>query len=241
MRFLKESTDIFNVGNTEVIKNPTDREYRELYNDIRKDLGSRYDYKTFEPLIRITYDDAGNEYIWDSRKSTHYSIENDIRKRFGVRVNQNKNFDLDESYLDKEEKFYDYGTDEVTSYNANNFFDTNRTGFSYYDNFLNDKDLQYMQKAKGLTGHIEEMSPRDYFKYSAQFFNMSPETLINKIKNDEEAMNNLREMASKYKRRLMLPYLNFSNNQQEGNHRMLLAAELLGWDTKLPVLCIYDY
>ena len=150
-------------------------------------------------------------------------------------------FKLIEAYLDPEEKLYDYGTEQVVSYNDNNLFDETRTGFSYYDNFLNDKDLEYMQKSKGLTGHIEYMTPKDYFKWCAKFFNKDVDYLIDRIIEDKDSLNNLREVTSKYKRRLMLPYLNFSNNQQEGMHRMFLAAELFNWDTKFPVLCVYDY
>ena len=80
-----------------MIQNPTDDIYRELYQEIRKRLGNSYDYKAHEPLIRSTYDNKGNEYIWDAFKSTHCNVENEIRRRFNVKVNQNKNFDLDES------------------------------------------------------------------------------------------------------------------------------------------------
>ena len=133
---------------------------------------------------------------------------------------------LKEAYLDDTERLYDYGTEKVNNYNVDNFFDTSRTGFSYYDNFLNDKDLEYMQKSKGLTGHIEYISPKNYFKYCADFFNKNPIDLIQRIAEDEESLNDLREVVTKYKRRIMLPYLNFSNRQQEGMHRMFVAAEI---------------
>ena len=98
MRFLKESTEVFDVYGTEVIKNPTDQEYRQLYQEIRKSLGDKYDYQSYEPLIRHTYDNQGNEYIWDSLDSIHYYIENAIKKKYGVKVNQNKNFDCEKLF-----------------------------------------------------------------------------------------------------------------------------------------------
>lgn len=66
-----------------------------------------------------------------------------------------------ENYSEDEEEFFDYGTSAV---DGKDIFDLTKTGYSYYDNFLNKKDLEYMQKSKGLTGRIEYMRPGDYFK-----------------------------------------------------------------------------
>ena len=46
-------------------------------------------------------------------------------------------------------------------------FDESRTGMSYYDNFLNEEDLKYKQKAKNLTGYTVYMSPNEYFQICA--------------------------------------------------------------------------
>lgn len=93
---INESTDVFYVGDTEVIQNPSDTEYRQFYSEIKKGLGVRYDYRIHEPLVRYTYDDKGNYYIWNAFKSTHYGIEKEIKQRYNVRVHQGKLFDIDE-------------------------------------------------------------------------------------------------------------------------------------------------
>ena len=45
---------------------------------------------------------------------------------------------------------------------------------------------------------------------------------------------------NKYKRKFPLPYLNIATKQQEGRHRMYVAGELFGWDTRFPVLVVQD-
>ena len=54
----EEVTNVFYVGKTEVLKNPTDSEYRQLYNEQRK-----LHPNTNEPLIRQTFGEFGNYYI----------------------------------------------------------------------------------------------------------------------------------------------------------------------------------
>ena len=44
-----------------------------------------------------------------------------------------------------------------------------KTWMSYYDNFLNEKDLAYMQKAKNRTGEIVMMSPNSYYEQCSVF------------------------------------------------------------------------
>ena len=49
-------------------------------------------------------------------------------------------------------------------------FDTTTTNTSYYDDFLTPEGLAYKQKAKNLTGHIEYMTPAEYFEYGRSTF-----------------------------------------------------------------------
>ena len=94
---LTESTKIFNVGRVEVIQNPTDTEFRQMYKEQRE----LHPFVT-DPLIRHTYGEFGNYYIWPAYDSTHYSIELYIYKTFGERTNQNKDYDLfNHYYLDE--------------------------------------------------------------------------------------------------------------------------------------------
>ena len=98
-----------------------------------------------------------------------------------------------------------------------------------------------MKKNKGLTGRIEYMTPGDYFKYTGRFFNRSPQSDYESVIEDKETIKHLKDVILKYKRKFPLTYLNFSNNQQEGRHRMAVAAELFGWNEKFPVLVITNY
>lgn len=145
---------------------------------------------------------------------------------------------LIEDYLDKDNQFFDYGTSNVK---GNDIFDITKTGMSYYDNFLNPNDLQYMQKSKGLTGHIEYMRPGDYFKYTGMFFNKSPEQDYKDTIRNSDNIEHLKQVILKYKRKFPLPYLNFVDKQQEGRHRMAVAAQLFGWNEKFPVLVVTEY
>lgn len=145
---------------------------------------------------------------------------------------------LIEDYLDKDNQFFDYGTSDIK---GNDIFDITKTGMSYYDNFLNPKDLQYMQKNKGLTGKIEYMTPGDYFRYTGMFFNKSSEQDYKDTIRNSDNIEHLKQVILKYKRKFPLPYLNFTNNQQEGRHRMAVAAQLFGWNEKFPVLVVTKY
>lgn len=144
---------------------------------------------------------------------------------------------LDEASIDPEGKYTDYGTDKVTS---DNIFD-DRTHSSFYDQLLTNPD--YMAKEENLKGHIEMMSPREYYEECATkiFPNSSVESLVKSRSADPRVLDEIKEIIVKYKRQVFLPYLNFVEHNQEGLHRMLVAAELFGWDHKFPVLIIEHY
>lgn len=112
------------------------------------------------------------------------------------------------------------------------------TQTSYYDNFLNEKDLHYMQKAKNLTGEVVMMSPKEYFREAAKIFNTSVEALI-----EQRTDNSLSKYIEDMQRGDVFPlcYLNYAGETQEGLHRMLAAAEAFGWDIKYPVLVVEPY
>lgn len=112
------------------------------------------------------------------------------------------------------------------------------THVSYYNNFLNEKDLAYMQKAKNRTGEIEYMTPTQYYEECAdKIFEVS----VSRLKKQRSANANL---ISEYKKNMLagdkfpLCYLNYADQTQEGLHRMMAAGEAFGWDVKVPVLCV---
>ena len=81
----------------EIIKNPTrkmlrdlDKEQRELHPNI----------EPYEPVIRFTYGENGNEYIWPAYDAMHDTVERYIYKTFGEKTNQSKSFELFDTYYD---------------------------------------------------------------------------------------------------------------------------------------------
>lgn len=136
-------------------------------------------------------------------------------------------------YIDPDGKYSDYGTGHVTS---DNIFD-DRCHVPFYDQLFTNPD--YMAEHENLKGHIIKMSPREYYQICAyKIFDTTVESLKNNRARDTRVNEEIREIITKYKRQVFLPYINYAEKTQEGLHRMLVAAELFGWDHKFPVLII---
>lgn len=136
---------------------------------------------------------------------------------------------------------FDYGTGKVS---GQNIFDTTTTGMSYYDQLIpGDKENEYMRKNKNLQGEIVKMSPMEYYTECANNIFDSGHTVKDLIKQrtyDKNYIKELEEVITKKHTKYPMPYLNYAEKGQEGLHRMYVAGELFGWDTKFPVLVI-DY
>jgi hypothetical protein len=144
-----------------------------------------------------------------------------------------KGASINEASIDPDGKYTDFGTGKVT---GDNIFD-DKTHISFYDTFFTDP--KYMAEKENLKGHIEMMSPKEYYEECAnKIFNCPFESLVNGRKRDTVVNDEIKEIIVKYKRQVFLPYLNYANKNQEGLHRMLVAAELFGWEHKFPVLII---
>lgn len=207
-------------------------------------------------------------YSYDDRPSVHYyacpkcktlqsqvvrtdgpedlCIDNKLRKYQLVSSNKLESYEdasdyidkISESYLDDDQKFYDYHTGSVS---GSDIFDTHKTGYSYYDNFLDDPE--YMRKSKGKVGKIEMLTPEEYFQACADGFKVPYSQQIASTKADEEIIDHLKQVILQYKRKFPLTYLSKTSSdgfQQEGRHRMYVAGELVGWNTKFPVLIVRD-
>ena len=114
------------------------------------------------------------------------------------------------------------------------------TGTSYYNNFLNSKDLKYMQEQKNTTGAIVMMSPNTYFKESAEKIFKNRHT-VQEILHSREYDSELNEEyteAMKNGSKFPLCYLNYADDTQEGLHRMMVAGNIYGWQTAFPVLVV---
>ena len=114
------------------------------------------------------------------------------------------------------------------------------TNTSYYDNFLNEKDLEYMRKAKNRDGEIVMMTPDEYFEGASEIFNHrhSASELVDQ-RSDKYTDQYVEDMKNGDK--FPLPYLNFADPGQEGLHRMLAAKRAFGADVKYPVLVVTVY
>jgi hypothetical protein len=114
------------------------------------------------------------------------------------------------------------------------------THTSYYDNFLNEKDLEYMRDAKNRDGEIVMMTPDEYFEGASEIFNRrhsSSELVIQR--SDRYTDQYVEDMKNGDK--FPLCYLNFADPGQEGLHRMLAAKRAFGPDVKYPVLVVTVY
>ena len=143
---------------------------------------------------------------------------------------------LGEAFLDKEEKFYDYKTGNIE---GTNIFDTHRTGMSFYDDFFNPSGRDYLEREKNLKGTIEQMTPQEYYSECAtKIFTSSVEKLKTERKSDINTINHLNDVIDIYNKQFPIPIINYAEKEQEGLHRMYVAGERYGWNTKQPVLVI---
>ncbi|WP_026651320.1 hypothetical protein [Butyrivibrio proteoclasticus] len=77
---------VFYVRGTEVVKNPTSKEYQQMREDI---LAERPWLRgTDEPLLRHTWDEEGNEYYWEAMGGLHAQIEPAINQKYNTRTSQ---------------------------------------------------------------------------------------------------------------------------------------------------------
>ena len=199
-------------------------------------------FRVLEDLIDKAYNEGCTELLvlpQDTRQNRTYSFQTyssgdilkRIRKFYMSKILEESK--LNEASIDPEGKYTDFGTGKVTS---DDIFD-NRTHVSFYDQLFTNPD--YMAEKENLKGHIEMMSPREYYEECAnKIFNCSIESLVNGRKRDTVVNDEIKEIIVKYKRQVFLPYLNYAERNQEGLHRMLVAAELFGWDHKFPVLIV---
>ncbi len=143
------------------------------------------------------------------------------------------------AYLDKDRDIVDWGTGKASGTDI--FADT--TGTSFYDQLFTNKD--YMLEKENMVGTVEYMTPRQYFEECAKVFTehsdhaVTMDDLTQQRGRDKRIIDELSDIVTKYHTKLFMPYINYAEGQQEGLHRMLMAANMFGWDDeKFPVLVI---
>jgi hypothetical protein len=214
--------------------------YDDRYYVCIPDTITSQQHRAFESILEETQDESdGLMVLTPKNRQVYYKFDryspSDIVKRIrkfcvsGV-LEESK---LYEASIDPEGKYTDFGTGKVID---DNIFD-DRPHIPDYDRLLSNPE--YMAKKENLKGHIEMMSPKEYYEECAnKIFNCSVESLVNGRKRDVVVNDEIKEIIVKYKRQVFLPVLNLAQQEQEGLHRMLVAAELFGWDHKFPVLVV---
>ena len=117
-----------------------------------------------------------------------------------------------------------------------------KTWMSKYDNFLNAKDLAYMEQAKNRTGKIVMMSPEQYFD-QCSLYGFGHYVSSYKLKQERRANSKVDKYKELMKQGVKFPLcmLNKADSGQEGLHRMMAAGDLYGWNTPFPVLVVIPY
>lgn len=119
-------------------------------------------------------------------------------------------------------------------------FDTSTTHMSYYDNFLNEKDLKYMREAKNLDGKIVYMTPDEYVDECVKLFGRKYTAKQLEQQRSDKLLPEYVE-AMKNGDTFPLCFLNYADKGQEGLHRMFAAKKAFGLDYEYPVLVITPY
>lgn len=140
-------------------------------------------------------------------------------------------------YLDKEQKFYNYRTSDI---DGNNIFDIHKASNSHAQQLLDGSE--YLRKEKNIYSEIVEMTPFEYFESCARdCFNEPVSQLIRSRRMDKNTLNHLKQVIQVYKKKFPITYIDYAQHghpEQEGLHRMMVAGDLFGWDTKFPVQVI---
>lgn len=138
---------------------------------------------------------------------------------------------------DSLEEGFDYGTGPAR---GTDIFDKSTLGgFSYKAMCIpGNKENEYMKNVKNRVGKIKWMSPDRYYSYSAKILNTTVDELKAQRGFDEDYIEKLKNVILKDKKKFPMTFIDFADNEQEGLHRMYVAGELFGWDTRFPVLVI---
>lgn len=144
---------------------------------------------------------------------------------------------MDNRWLDAEQKFYNYHTADI---DGTDIFDIHKASNSDAQQILDGSD--YWKTERNTYSEIIDMTPTEYFEACAKdCFNKPVENIIASRRNDKAILEHLTEVILKYKKKFPISYIDYAqegNPEQEGLHRMMVAGDLFGWDTKFPVQII---
>ena len=105
---------------------------------------------------------------------------------------------INKRLLKEDTEFYDYKTAPV-DLSKGDVIDTTKVGMSYYDDYLNEKEAEYLLKKTGTVGKIVMMSPQKYYEECAtKIFNTSVAKLKQSRYAEEETLNHLKSVLTDY-------------------------------------------
>ena len=197
-------------------------------------------------IVRVSlssYLDDGDEVTYSFEEYLPEDIVKKIKRYYSsgklYEAKLNNKDDMMEGYLDAEQKFWDYGTAEITPGEP---IDRTKTGISYYDSFLNSKDAEYMREEENRVGEVVMMSPEEYYQECGNYAWGSRKVSADELKRQRGAnkttLEKLKQVLTVWKKKLCMPMINYADPGQEGLHRMYVIGELYGWDFKVPVLTV---
>ena len=209
-------------GPKSIDETPIDDFVNELYELRAKGLSGDGEYST-ENLI---FKEIRNKGYLDNLKELRAKV---VEQRLSIR-------DINEAYLDAEQKFWDYGTKELT--------DTDKIDTSVASNFGTRDLLRGTENYPDLVYDIVPMTADQYFKLCSIIQGYSPEILKQQISEDKYKLNHLQQVLQTHRKQFPLPYVCFDSNSelygQEGRHRMYILGQTYGWDKKFPVQVIQN-
>ena len=158
-------------------------------------------------------------YVYDMKTNQDYTLKQ-LKKREGIR--------------DSVDDVFDISTTEMGG---------------YWESLLKGEDLDYLHNKKNVKGKIVYMTPNQYYRESAKVLNKMHNNSKNNFQSlvrtrsiDKNYMKKLEEVITKKHEKFPIPVLDISDNcGQEGLHRMMVAGNLYGWNTKFPVLLVENY
>lgn len=115
-------------------------------------------------------------------------------------------------------------------------FRTDKTGTSYWDEFLTPEGLKYKEENKGLTGYVAEMSPSEYLDRIAKQVFKVPVEHATRTTDKEDIAKYAQLMKEGTKFDLPILHMEQGGETQEGRHRAM-AAQQAGIDL-IPVLVV---